>query len=158
VDGVRWQKRVANTSTVGERSSGEQDDVTWESFSEKFVKKVEGKIPQYKDMKDNVLYVSLKTTFPFVEAVAKKKDGGLVGFQVTRKNEAPKQYPDSTIKEFMDVIGLQDLTNFTFVLIPKPSWADASKLKLSNNSAYAEQLRTHVVWKVPADYKPVSEE
>jgi hypothetical protein len=155
--GVRWQRRVANTSIVGERSGRKKDDVTWESFSESFAEKLEGEIPQYKDMKENVLYVSLGTTFPFVEAVAKQKNGDLVGFQVTRQKDKLKKYEDSKIEKFMKEIGLKDLTNFTLVLIHKPSMAGTSQLHLSTkNSAYAEQLRTHVVWKVPADYKPAS--
>jgi hypothetical protein len=143
---VHWQQRIANTSIIGAGTSTKMKDVdVWQPFSEKYARIVEGKIPKYKDMEENVLYVSKSTTFAFVEAVVKLKDGRLLGFQVTRQSKSAKSYEDSTIEKFMDAVGLKDLSNYTLFLIPRPGMADISVLQLEKNSAFADKLQTHVV-------------
>jgi len=151
---VHWQKRIASTSFGGAGTSTKMKDVDdWQPFSVKLPKVVDGAIPKYEDMKLNVLYVSSSTTFPFVKAVVKLKGGKLVGFRVTRQAKTSAElYDDSTIVKFIEKVGLTDLSNFTFVLIPRPGMADTSFLQLSKNSAFKDELLTHVVWKVPADY------
>jgi hypothetical protein len=161
VGGVHWDERTASTSFGRARKSTKKKVVVdWKPFSRKFSKVIYGAIPKYEYMTENVLYVSTSTTFPFVESVIKLESGELLGFQVTRQVKTPaKSYNDTTIKNFMEKVGLENLSNFTFVLIPRPGMADISFLQLDGGSAFAgkkyeNRLKTHVVWKVPADYKP----
>jgi len=152
--GVQWHKRTASTSSSGAASGAGKSTDNWHRFSLKVSKVVYGAIPKYENMTENVLYVPTSTTFPFVEAVVKLEGDKLIGFQVTRQANLPKSYNDDPIENFMEKVGLPNLSNFTFVLIPRPNKADTSYLKLDEDSAFKDELLTHVVWKVPTDYKP----
>ena len=137
IQGVRWEKKNLT-------------DSNFTAFDLELTELVVGKLPNYENMTEMVLYKPLNSNYPAIDMMY-KKDGLVYGLQVTREEDLTRTIKTSAVDTWLKDIGMENnMDKVRIAVIPRPDLAEESKAKYvgKKGSGYP-QLE---VWKVPGDY------